>query len=144
MTVEKGNNVKVHYRGTLVENGEEFDSSYLRNQTLNFKVGSGQMIKGFDEALLGMTVGQVKEVEISATEAYGERNNDAIQDVPKTQFPEDFEAQVGMTIQGMNEQGQPIMATIVEEKEDSITVDTNHPLAGKDLKFSIELVEVEA
>lgn len=142
MSVEKGNNVKVHYRGTLVENGEEFDSSYGRNQTLDFEVGSGQMIKGFDEALIGMTVGEVKEVEISATDAYGERIDGAIQDVPKTQFPQDFEAQVGMTIQGMNEQGQPIMATIVEEKEDSITVDTNHPLAGKDLKFAIELVEV--
>lgn len=143
MAVVKGDKVKVHYRGTLVENGLEFDSSYERNETLNFEVGSGQMIQGFDKALLGMEKGDTKQVTISANEAYGESREDAIQNVPKTNFPPNFDGKVGSMVQGQNQMGQPIQALIVEEQDDSYVLDFNHPLAGKELNFSIELVDVE-
>lgn len=143
MAVVKGDKVKVHYRGTLTENGLEFDSSYERNETLNFEVGSGQMIQGFDNALLGMEKGDTKQVTISANEAYGESREEAIQSVPKTNFPPNFDGKVGSMVQGQNQMGQPIQALIVEEQEDSYVLDFNHPLAGKELNFSIELVDVE-
>lgn len=143
MAVVKGDKVKVHYRGTLTENGLEFDSSYERNETLNFEVGSGQMIQGFDNALLGMEKGDTKQVTISANEAYGESREEAIQSVPKTNFPPNFDGKVGSMVQGQNQMGQPIQALIVEEQDDSYVLDFNHPLAGKELNFSIELVDVE-
>ena len=143
MAVVKGDKVKVHYRGTLVENGLEFDSSYERNETLNFEVGSGQMIQGFDNALLGMEKGDTKQVTISANEAYGESREEAIQSVSKTNFPPNFDGKVGSMVQGQNQMGQPIQALIVEEQDDSYVLDFNHPLAGKELNFSIELVDVE-
>ena len=143
MAVVKGDKVKVHYRGTLTENGLEFDSSYERNETLNFEVGSGQMIQGFDNALLGMEKGDTKQVTISANEAYGESREEAIQSVPKTNFPPNFDGKVGSMVQGQNQMGQPIQALIVEEQDDSYILDFNHPLAGKELNFSIELVDVE-
>ena len=143
MAVVKGDKVKVHYRGTLTENGLEFDSSYERNETLNFEVGSGQMIQGFDNALLGMEKGDTKQVTISANEAYGESREEAIQNVPKTNFPPNFDGKVGSMVQGQNQMGQPIQALIIEEQDDSYVLDFNHPLAGKELNFSIELVDVE-
>jgi FKBP-type peptidyl-prolyl cis-trans isomerase 2 len=143
MAVVKGDKVKVHYRGTLTENGLEFDSSYERNETLNFEVGSGQMIQGFDNALLGMEKGDTKQVTISANEAYGESREEAIQSVPKTNFPPNFDGKVGSMVQGQNQMGHPIQALIVEEQDDSYVLDFNHPLAGKELNFSIELVDVE-
>lgn len=143
MAVVKGDKVKVHYRGTLTENGLEFDSSYGRNETLDFEVGSGQMISGFDNALIGMEKGEVKEITIPANEAYGESREEAIQSVPKTNFPPNFDGKVGSMVQGQNQMGQPIQALIVEEQDDSYILDFNHPLAGKELNFSIELVDVE-
>ena len=143
MAVVKGDKVKVHYRGTLTENGLEFDSSYCRYETLDFEVGSGQMISGFDNALIGMEKGEVKEITIPANEAYEESREEAIQSVPKTNFPPNFDGKVGSMVQGQNQMGQPIQALIVEEQEDSYVFDFNHPLAGKELNFSIELVDVE-
>ena len=143
MAVVKGDKVKVHYRGTLTENGLEFDSSYERNETLDFEVGSGQMIQGFDNALLGMEKGETKEITIPATEAYGNAREEAIQNVSKTNFPPNFDGKVGSTVQGQNQLGQPIQALIIEEQDDSYVLDFNHPLAGKELNFSIELVDVE-
>jgi peptidylprolyl isomerase len=143
MAVVKGDKVKVHYRGTLTENGLEFDSSYERNETLDFEVGSGQMISGFDNALIGMEKGEVKEIKIPANEAYGDSREEAIQSVPKSNFPPNFDGKVGSMVQGQNQMGQPIQALIVEEQDDSYILDFNHPLAGKELNFSIELVDVE-
>ena len=139
--VEKGNNIKVHYKGTL-NNGEQFDSSYDRGETLPFEVGAGQMIPGFDAAVVGMETGDKKTVTIPSSEAYGERNNEAVQDVPKTAFPPEFEFRLNETVQGANEQGQPLIAKILEVTDESVKLDLNHPLAGEDLTFEIELVEI--
>jgi len=139
--VEKGNNIKVHYKGTL-NNGEQFDSSYDRGETLPFEVGAGQMIPGFDAAVVGMEAGDKKTVTIPSAEAYGERNNEAVQDVPKTAFPPEFEFRLNETVQGANEQGQPLIAKILEVTDESVKLDLNHPLAGEDLTFEIELVEI--
>jgi len=139
--VEKGNNIKVHYKGTL-NNGEQFDSSYDRGETLPFEVGAGQMIPGFDAAVVGMETGDKKTVTIPSAEAYGERNNEAVQDVPKTAFPPEFEFRLNETVQGANEQGQPLIAKILEVTDESVKLDLNHPLAGEDLTFEIELVEI--
>mgnify|MGYP001112255871 CR=1 FL=1 len=142
MKVEKGNNVKVHYTGTL-EDGQEFDSSHKRNETLNFTVGTGQMITGFDNAVMGMEVGESKDVTLSPNEAYGERSEEAVQPVNRQNFPEDFVVRVGEMVQGSTAEGMPIQATVVGEDEENIILDMNHPLAGKSLNFNIELVEIE-
>jgi len=141
MKVQNGNSVSVHYRGTLSD-GTEFDNSKVRGQALNFQVGSGQMIPGFDRALVGMSVGETRNVHIASTEAYGPRIPDAIQTVPKTAFPEDFEYLVGEVIQGNGPQG-PFLAKIQEERENEVLLDFNHPLAGEDLDFEIELVSLD-
>lgn len=142
MKVEKGNNVKVHYTGTL-EDGQEFDSSHKRNETLNFTVGAGQMIAGFDNAVMGMEVGESKDVTLTPNEAYGERNEEAVQPVNRQNFPEDFVVRVGEMVQGSTAEGMPIQATVVGEDEENIILDMNHPLAGKSLNFNIELVDIE-
>jgi FKBP-type peptidyl-prolyl cis-trans isomerase 2 len=142
MKVEKGNNVKVHYTGTF-EDGQQFDSSRGRNETLNFTVGTGQMIAGFDNAVLGMEVGEVKDVTLSPSEAYGERSENAVMPVSRQNFPEDFVVEVGAMVQGSTAEGMPVQAMIVGEDEENIILDMNHPLAGKSLNFNIELVEIE-
>lgn len=141
MKVENGNNVKVHYVGTL-NNGEEFDSSYKRNQTLDFTVGTGQMIKGFENAVIGMEVGEVKEVNLPPNESYGDIRQDAYIPVDKSNFPPDFEPTVGEMVQGTTQTGQPIQARIHEINGNEIVLDMNHPFAGKNLNFKIELVEI--
>ena len=142
MKVEKGNNVKVHYTGTL-EDGQQFDSSRDRGETLNFTVGTGQMIAGFDEAVMGMAIGDVKDVTLSPEKAYGERSEEAVMSVSRQNFPEDFVVEIGAMVQGSTAQGMPIQAQIVGEDEENIVLDMNHPLAGKSLNFNIELVEIE-
>ena len=142
MKVQNGNNVSVHYRGTL-NDGTEFDNSKIRGQALSFQVGSGRMLPGFDRAVVGMTVGQTKSVDIKADDAYGQRIPDAVQTVPKTAFPPDFEFLVGEVIQGNGPQG-PFLAKIEEEKEQEVILDFNHPLAGQDLSFEIELIAFES
>ncbi len=140
MKVQNGNSVSVHYRGTLSD-GTEFDNSKVRGQALNFQVGSGQMIPGFDRALVGMSVGETRNVHITSQEAYGPRMPDAVQTVPKTAFPDDFEYLVGEVIQGNGPQG-PFLAKIQEERDSEVLLDFNHPLAGEDLDFEIELVSL--
>ena len=139
--VTNGNTISVHYRGTL-EDGTEFDSSHNRGETLNFTVGSGQMISGFDTGVVGMSVGEVKNITLTADEGYGNRVNEAVQDVPKSSFPDDFEFVVDATVQGSGPDGRPIMAKILKENAETITLDFNHPLAGQALNFEIELVEI--
>ena len=141
MKVEKGNNVKVHYTGTL-EDGQEFDSSRKRGETLNFTVGTGQMIPVFDSAVEVMTVGEVKHITIDSTQAYGDRKEEAVMPVSRKNFPEDFKVEIGGMVQGQTEQGMPIQATIIGEDEENLILDMNHPLAGKSLNFNIELVEI--
>ena len=140
-TVENGNTVAVHYTGTL-NNGTEFDSSRGRDP-LNFQVGNGQVIAGFDTAVVGMAEGETKTFTIPAEEAYGLKNEDAIQEVTKDRFPDVYTAQVGETVTGQNEVGQAFQATIIAEQTDTVTLDFNHPLAGQDLTFEVELVSVD-
>ena len=141
MKVANGTNVKVHYRGTLSD-GTEFDNSKVRGQTLDFEVGSPQMIRGFNDAIVGMTEGQTKSVTLTPETAYGERDPDALQEVPKAAFSPDFNFELGGTIQGNGPRG-PFLAKIHALEEESVVLDLNHPLAGEDLNFEIELVSIE-
>ena len=142
LQVENGNTVSVHYRGTLTD-GTEFDSSHGRGETLTFQVGAGQMISGFDAALPGMAVGETKNISITADEAYGQPNPELIGDIPKEAFPPGFSFEEGTMVQGQDEHGQPLVGKINESQEATVTVDFNHPLAGKDLNFEIELVSID-
>jgi peptidylprolyl isomerase len=135
-----GDTVKIHYTGTL-NDGTEFDSSSGRDP-LEFTVGSGQVISGFDKAVEGMAVGDSKTVEIPPEEAYGPRHDQMVQDVPKHALPDDLEPAEGMALQARGQDGQVINLTITAVGDDSITVDGNHPLAGKSLNFDIQLVDI--
>ncbi len=140
MSVAKnGQSVKVHYTGKLVD-GSVFDSSQGR-EPLAFTIGQGQMIPGFEQAVMGMTVGEVKETNIPCNEAYGERSNDLMVEVPKAQVPNDITPEVGMQL-AINDgnRSRPVVVAAVDEEK--IVLDANHPLAGKDLTFEIELVEI--
>ena len=137
---KQGDKVKVHYTGKLL-NGEQFDSSTGR-EPLEFTVGAGQMIKGFDEAIPGMGIGDKKTINIAPENAYGEKIQDAIIEFPKENIPADMKLEVGMQLQLRNQEGHPIPVTITEIKDDVIILDANHMLAGKELIFDIELMEI--
>ncbi|MEO7314903.1 MAG: peptidylprolyl isomerase [Ginsengibacter sp.] len=139
-TAKKGDHVKVHYTGKLTS-GEQFDSS-SNKEPLAFTVGAGQMIKGFDEAIPGMAVGDKKTINISPENAYGHQNKDAIIEFPKSNIPEDMKLEKGMKLQLQNQDGQPIPVVVTEVKDDMVILDANHELAGKELVFDIELVEI--
>jgi len=136
-----GDTVSVHYTGTL-EDGTEFDSSYEREEPITFTLGVGQMIKGFEDAVLGMKVGEVKTVTLPPEEAYGEYNADLVVSLNRDQFPEDMELTIGKRISLLNTAGQQFTATIVEIGESTVTVDANHELVGETLIFEIELVSI--
>ena len=140
VTAANGSNVKVHYRGTL-NDGTVFDSSYDRGEAIAFTVGSGQMIPGFDSAVNGMTTGEKKTVNLTPDQAYGERIDEAVRDVPKTSFPDDFEFTSGVPVEG-NVNGNPVRGIIEEVTDDSVVIDFNHPMAGQPLNFEIELIEI--
>jgi peptidylprolyl isomerase len=140
--VENGQTVNVHYIGTL-DDGTQFDASRPRGQTLTFEVGSGQMIPGFDKAMVGMMVGETKTIALGPTEAYGDINPEAFQSAPRTTFPEGFQFVVNETVKGQDEAGHVISARIHTLEETTVTLDFNHPLAGKNLNFEIELVSVD-
>lgn len=139
---KKGDKVKVHYTGTF-ENGNVFDSSEKRGQPLEVEVGAGMLIKGFDDALVGMEPGQVKEITVKPEEGYGMPNPQLVRDFPRSQFPEEQEIHEGMMVAMHAPDGQQFPATITKVGADSVTVDVNHPLAGKTLKFKIILVSIE-
>ena len=137
--IEDGKKVRIHYKGTLSD-GELFDSSEGRDP-LEFETGSGMVIPGFDSAVRDMEVGGKKTVTLPCKEAYGELREEMVGDIPKTNFPEGMELQVGMPLQMQGPQG-PLAVVVKEVKEDAVTIDANHPLAGKDLTFELELVEI--
>ena len=138
--VKDGDVVRVHYTGKLT-NGEQFDSSTGR-EPLEFTVGGGQMIKGFDDAMPGMTVGEKKTINIQPEDAYGHKNEDAVIEFPRTNVPPDMPLEVGMQLQLRDEEGHPVPVTIAEVKDDTVLLDANHMLAGKELIFEIELLEI--
>ncbi|MFC2670100.1 peptidylprolyl isomerase [Lancefieldella parvula] len=138
----EGKKVKVHYVGTL-DDGTKFDSSRDRNEPLAFTCMAGQMIPGFDQAVKDMTVGQIVDIHIPAAEAYGERHEEAVQPVPVAQLPGSENLVAGQQVTLGTPEGYPVMATVVSNDGTIIVFDTNHPMAGKDLNFNIELLEVE-
>lgn len=138
--VKSGDTVRIHYTGTLAD-GSQFDSSDGRDP-LEFAVGSGQIIPGLDKAIPGMQVGDKKTVEVPADEAYGPRHDDASQAVPRDQIPADIPLEVGLQLQMQTPQGQVMPVVVVAVTETEVTLDANHPLAGKDLTFAIELIEI--
>ena len=138
----EGKKVKVHYVGTL-DDGTKFDSSRDRNEPLAFTCMAGQMIPGFDQAVKDMTVGQIVDIHIPAAEAYGERHEEAVQPVPVAQLPGSENLVAGQQVTLGTPEGYPVMATVVSNDVTTFVFDTNHPMAGKDLNFNIELLEVE-
>jgi peptidylprolyl isomerase len=138
--VKEGDTVRIHYTGTLTD-GATFDSSEGRDP-LEFTVGSGQIIPGLDQALPGMAVGEKKTVEVPADQAYGHPDPNARQAVPRADIPADIPLDLGTQLQVQTPQGQVMPVTVIEVTEDQVTLDANHPLAGKDLTFAIELVEI--
>ena len=138
--VTNGNTVSVHYKGTL-NDGSLFDSSYDRGEPLQFTVGSGQMIPGFEKNVVGMTVGEAKEFTLTPADAYGDHDPEGIQEVPKQMFPNGFTFEIGEIVQG-EQNGNPLIAKILSEQNETVTLDFNHPMAGKDLTFNIEIVDI--
>lgn len=137
---KSGDKVKVHYHGRLT-NGETFDSSEGR-QPLEFEVGSGTVIKGFDDGVTGMKVGDKKTINIPAESAYGEKNPDMLIEYPRSQFPEHIELQLGTDLMMSSASGQQFQVKIADIKDDVVVLDANHPLAGEELIFDLELVEI--
>ncbi|HEY8919962.1 MAG TPA: peptidylprolyl isomerase [Chitinophaga sp.] len=140
-TVKNGDTVRVHYHGTLI-NGTTFDSSEGRDP-LEFKVGAGMVIKGFDSGVLEMQVGDKKRLEIPVDQAYGPKNDELIMDFPKANIPPDLKPEIGMELQMSNAQGQVFPVKVAGVSTEFVTLDANHPLAGEDLIFEIELVEIK-
>ncbi|MDX1499636.1 MAG: peptidylprolyl isomerase [Woeseiaceae bacterium] len=137
---KSGDTVRIHYTGKL-DDGTQFDSSAGR-EPLEFALGSGQVIPGFDSAVEGMAVGDSKSVAIDPAEAYGERHEQLVQDVPKSALPDEIDAQVGMQLQGQSPEGQVTRFVVTAVGDDTVTLDANHPLAGQRLNFDIELVAI--
>ena len=137
---KKGDKVKVHYRGSLVD-GDVFDSSE-GHDPLEFTIGSGQVIVGFDEAITGMEAGEKKSVLIPFQKAYGERKTEMVLAVPTNQVPPDLELEVGMDIEMGGAEGEILKAHVVEISDDTVTLDANPPLAGEDVNFDLELVSI--
>jgi len=137
---QNGNTVKVHYTGKL-ENGEVFDSSEGR-EPLEFTIGQGQMIPGFEAAVIGMKAGETKTAaKVAADQAYA-YHEELVMEVGRDQIPENLSTEVGQRLQAQQPDGQVLVVEIVAATDDTVTLDANHPLAGKDLYFDLEVVEV--
>ena len=139
-TVKQGDTVKVHYAGKL-DDGTLFDTSEGR-EPLQFTVGDGQVIPGFDNAMLEMAIGDKKEVVIAVEEAYGPHSDELVTAVPRERFPADLELEIGQQLQVGLENGQQAIVMVVDITDEAVTLDANHPLAGQELTFEIELVEI--
>jgi FKBP-type peptidyl-prolyl cis-trans isomerase 2 len=137
---DDGSTIKIHYTGRL-DDGTVFDSSKER-EPLEFTMGSGGLIKGFEDAVRGMTVGEMKTISIASGEAYGPYREDLVMSINKAQLPPDIDIRQGVMLSLRHPNGGTIDALISEVTDDSVTLDANHPLAGEDLTFELELVEI--
>ncbi len=140
--VKKGDTIKIHYHGTLSD-GSIFDSSKQR-EPLEFEVGSGMVIPGFDDGVMNMKVGDIKTINIPFDEAYGPVQEQMIIDFPRNQFPEDMQPEAGMQLQMSDKSGQNFPVVVVSATDEIIKLNANHPLAGKDLTFKLELIEISS
>ncbi|HWR68143.1 MAG TPA: peptidylprolyl isomerase [Desulfomonilia bacterium] len=139
-TAKPGDRVKVHYRGRL-DDGFEFDSS-VGGEPLVFVIGSGEVISGFEEGAKGMAVGELRTVTIDPEGAYGLHRHELVVEMPWEYFPEDIVPEVGTQLKLVDENGEEVLVVVIDVGEDSVTLDANHPLAGKTLTFDIELLEI--
>ena len=135
---QTGDKVKVHYEGTF-EDGMVFDSSEGRDP-LEFTLGENQVIPGFENGVVGMEPEEAKTVNIPVDEAYGPRREELVREIPRSQFPEDMNPEVGQQLQMRRPDGQAMMVIVADVAEENVTLDANHPLAGKNLAFNIKLV----
>ena len=140
--VKANDTVKVHYTGKLAD-GQVFDSSVERGEPIEFTMGQGQLIPGFEKGLIDMKVNEKKTINIPKEEAYGEPREELVQEVEKSQLPEEIKPEVGMGLVSKSPDGQEMNLVVKDVKEDTIVVDGNHPLAGKDLVFDLEVVEIK-
>ena len=138
--VKDGDTVKVHYTGKL-RDGSVFDSSENR-EPLEFTLGEGQIIPGFESAVLGMSVGDKAVAEIAPEDAYGPRRDEMVETVPRNEFPDHLEPEVGQMLRVSQPNGESLVVTIADVTDEAVTLDANHPLAGKELIFDIELIEI--
>src|SRR5690554_6936193 len=137
---KQGDTVRVHYSGTL-KDGTEFDTS-RNSSALEFTIGAGQIIPGFEAAVIGMKPGESKVVEIPFDQAYGPHLAELTQEVERNLLPPEIDIQPGMQLQASGPNQQPLRVTVAEVRADSVLLDANHPLAGEDLTFNIELLEL--
>ena len=139
--VKENNTVKVHYTGKLAD-GQVFDTSEGK-EPIEFVLGQGRLIPGFEEGLIDMKVNEKKTISIAKEEAYGEVNEQLIQEIDKANLPQDMEPKVGMGLVSKSPEGQEMNLMIIEVKDESVVIDGNHPLAGRDLVFDLEVVEIK-
>lgn len=137
---QSGDRVTVHYTGTL-DDGTVFDSS-REGEPIEFEIGSGEVIDGFDQAVAGLEVGESREIRLEPDEAYGQRSDDLVIDVDRDDLPADLDPEVGQTLAVEGADGEEMAAWVAEVGDDAITVDLNHPLAGRSLTFEVELLEI--
>ena len=137
---KNGDSVKVHYTGKL-ENGDVFDTS-KEKEPFEFTIGNEAVIPGFEKGVVGMGVGDTKTIEIAPEDAYGEKRDELVVDVEKSEFPDDITPSIGQRLQIRQQDGNPIVVTITDLNEDTITLDANHPLAGYTLFFDVQLIEI--
>ena len=140
MAAKNGDTVKVHYTGKL-DDGKVFDSS-VDADPLQFTIGGKQMIPAFEEGIVEMEIGDKKTINIKAADAYGERDDKMMQSVPRNMLPEDMKPKVGMQLTAQGPEGQTVQVTVVDYSDEEVTLDANHPLAGQDLTFELELMEI--
>ncbi len=138
--LKDGDTAKVHYAGTL-EDGRVFDSSKER-EPLEFTLGQGQIIPGFEEGVVGMEIGETRDIQIEPDNAYGQRREELVLEVPKGEFPDNVTPEIGMQFQIKQDDGGQFGVVVTDVAEESVTLDANHPLAGQTLFFKVELLEI--
>lgn len=139
--VKQGDTVKIHYTGRL-ENGTVFDSSVTRGEPIEFKVGDGRLLPEFETGIIGMTSGDTKTISISYENAYGAYRDDMVITLGRDQIPDNLELETGQQLQLVREGGQPIVVSVKAIAEATVTLDANHPLAGENLIFDLQLMEI--